>query len=105
VVRFPFTDLHTTKLRPAIVISAFGEDVIVVGVFSRVLPGPLRDTWLLIPERASYFAQTGLKKSSLVKAEKIAIIHRSVLYRKIGSVPAEIMAQIGEKLKKALLLE
>ena len=88
LVRFPFTDLRTTKLRPAIVISVFGDDVIVIGVFSRVPPGPLRDTWVLIPEKASYFAQTGLKKSSLVKAEKIAVIHRSVLYRRLGSIPA-----------------
>ncbi|MGA7874882.1 MAG: hypothetical protein WCA08_04405 [Desulfoferrobacter sp.] len=35
LVRFPFTDLTTTKLRPALVLAVHGEDVIVMGIFSR----------------------------------------------------------------------
>ena len=34
LVRFPFTDLSSTKVRPAVVWAVFGEDAVVVGVFS-----------------------------------------------------------------------
>ena len=44
LVRFPFTDLSSTKLRPAVVWAVFGEDAIVVGVFSRVPARALRET-------------------------------------------------------------
>ena len=40
LVRFPFSDLATTKLRPALVLAIHGEDVIVIGIFSREHPPP-----------------------------------------------------------------
>jgi hypothetical protein len=46
LVRFPFTDLTTTKLRPALVLATHGEDIIALGVFSRI-PETLRQTWVL----------------------------------------------------------
>ena len=105
LVRFPFTDLSSTKLRPAIVLAVFGEDAVVVGVFSRVPARPLRETWVLIDEAEHDFAQTGLAKTSVVKAEKLAIIHCSVLQRRLGRVPQALMSRIGIGLKKALYLE
>lgn len=86
LVRFPFSDLTTTKLRPALVVAIHGEDVIVVGMFSRV-PDNLRPTWLLIKSQHSGFGQTGLKKSSVLKAEKIAVVHESVFQRRLGILP------------------
>ena len=41
LLRFPFTDLTSTKLRPALVWAVYGEDVIVIGIFSRVPAGRL----------------------------------------------------------------
>ena len=105
LVRFPFTDLSSTKLRPAVVLAVFGEDVVVVGVFSRVLARSLRETWVVIEEREQGFAQTGLAKTSVVKAEKLAIIHQSVLQRRLGRMSPALMSRIGIALKKALHLE
>lgn len=104
LVRFPFTDLTSTKLRPALVIAAHGQDVIVVGIFSRNPAGPLRKTWTLIEDIHPAFQQTGLKKTSILKAEKIAVIHEEVFQRKLGSLPADIRSQAQEALKKALLI-
>lgn len=50
LVRFPFTDLTTTKLRPALVLAVHGEDIIALGIFSRV-PEVLRKTWVLIDDQ------------------------------------------------------
>ncbi len=86
LVRFPFTDLTTTKQRPAFVIATHGEDIIVAGIFSRV-PAKLRATWVLIDDEQIGFEQTGLKKSSILKAEKIAVIHSRFSKGNWGNCP------------------
>lgn len=103
LVRFPFTDLSSTKLRPALVWVVHGEDAIVMGIFSRVPAGALRKTWVRIEAGHPTFSQTGLKKTSLLKAEKIAIVHESVFQKKLGRLPPDIMALVQEALKKAFL--
>ncbi|HOU11905.1 MAG TPA: type II toxin-antitoxin system PemK/MazF family toxin [Anaerolineae bacterium] len=104
LVRFPFTDLVSTKLRPALVWATHGEDIIVLGIFSQIPAGTLRKTWVLITEQHPIFSRSGLKKTSLVKAEKIAVVHESIFQKKLGVLPATFLAQVQEALKKALLL-
>ena len=105
LVRFPFTDLSSTKVRPAVVWAVYGEDAVVVGVFSRAPTRPLRKTWVLIEEREQDFVQTGLAKTSVVKVEKLAVVHCSVLRRRLGRLSPALMSRIGIALKKALYLE
>lgn len=102
LLRFPFTDLTSTKLRPALVWAVHGEDVIVIGIFSRVPAGRLRKTWLLIEDQRVDFSRIGLKKTSVLKAEKIAIVHESVFQKRIGSFPTNMMVRVEKALKKAL---
>jgi len=82
----------------------FGEDAIVVGVFSRVPARPLRETWVLIEEREQDFVQTGLAKTSVVKAEKLAVVHCSVLRRRLGRLSPALMARIGIALEEGVML-
>ena len=103
LVRFPFTDLTTTKRRPALVVASHGEDIIVVGIFSRI-PPLLRPTWVLIDEQDSGFSQSGLKKSSIIKAEKLAVIHESVFDRRLGTLPSQLAVRTAAALKEALLI-
>ena len=105
LVRFPFSDLSSANLSPAIILAVFGEDAVVVGVFSRVPARPLQKTWVLIKEEEQDFAQTGLAKTSVVKTEKLAIVHHSVLHRRLGRASSALMSRIGLALKKALHLE
>ena len=104
LVRFPFTDLTSTKLRPSLVVAIHGEDVIVVGIFSRISTGTLRKTWVRIDDQHSAFRQTGLKKASLLRAEKVTIVHESVFQQKLGKLPLDLMAEVQVALKRALLL-
>jgi mRNA interferase MazF len=71
-----------------------GEDVIMIGIFSRVPLGSFHDTWVQIEERHPHFSQTGLKTTSLLKAEKIAIVHESVTHRRLGVLPSDMMTQV-----------
>jgi len=104
LVRFPFTEVASTKVRPALVLAVQGEDLIVMGIFSKLPPGLLRDTWVLIKEDNPVFQQSGLKKTSLLKAEKIAVVHESVFQRKLGSLPPDTILQVQVALKRALLI-
>lgn len=103
LVKFPFTNLSSSKVRPALVLSIKKEDMIVMGIFSKV-PEQLEDSWVIIEENTSCFKQTGLKKRSVVKTEKIAIIHQSVIRKKLGSLPIKVMELIKSTLKSTLEL-
>lgn len=104
LVRFPFSDLASTKRRPALVFAVHGEDVIMIGIFSQVSRGRLRKTWVRLDAGHPDFAQTGLKKTSVLKAEKIAVIHESVLQRRLGVLPADLISRVKEALKRSLQL-
>lgn len=103
LVRFPFTDLRATKLRPAIVLAVHGEDVIVVGVFS-ALATDLQPTWLLLKEDHPHFGPTGLRKASVVKGEKLAVLHRSIVHSIIGTLPPTLLDAVAQHVKLALRL-
>jgi len=69
LVPFPFTDLTTQKLRPAVIVSADPQktDVIIAFISSVVSPGGLSETDYLLSQDNPDFAQTGLKKASTFK--------------------------------------
>ena len=102
LLRFPFTDLSSAKVRPALVLASHGDDRIVTGIFSRVPKGKLRRTWVRINTTHAAFATTGLKKTSVVKAEKIAVVHGSVFRRKLGTLTGDLMDDVQAALKRAL---
>lgn len=74
LVSFPFTDRKSSKVRPALVLTSKADDVIILGIFSRV-PYQMSESWIKLEEEMEGFTQTGLKKTSLVKTEKITVIH------------------------------
>ena len=104
LVNFPFTDLQSSKVRPALVLSIKGEDVIILGIFSRVSEN-LRDSWIKIGEANPAFKQTGLKKASIIKTEKITVVHQSLLRKGLGSISFELMQEVRQILRKTLGIE
>ena len=104
LVNFPFTDLHSSKVRPALVLSVKGDDVIIVGIFSKV-PVELRESWLKVDESDPAFGQTGLKKASIIKTEKIAVVHQSLIRKELGYLSPELLQQVKHTLRKTLEIE
>ena len=89
LVPFPFTDLSTTKQRPALVISpdawnATQPDVMLVAITSQmtVSPGP-QDLVL----SAADIAAAGLPKPSRVRTTKLFTMHSGLLKRTLGHLP------------------
>lgn len=104
LVNFPFTDLQSSKLRPALVLTAKRDDVIILGIFSKV-PDEFRDSWIKIDEFGTDFHLTGLKKTSIIKTEKITVIHRSLIRKELGHLTPELMDQVRKTLIKTLEIE
>jgi mRNA interferase MazF len=102
LVRFPFSDLTSTKLRPALVLAVHREELIILGIFSKIPAADLRETWVLISDTHPQFSQTGLKKTSLIRADKIVTVNESVFERQLGILPSDMLTLVQEALNKSL---
>ncbi|NEP83670.1 MAG: type II toxin-antitoxin system PemK/MazF family toxin [Okeania sp. SIO3B3] len=102
LVRFPFSDLNSTKVRPALILAVHREEAIILGIFSKVTNSNLPKTWVLMSEENPNFLQTGLKKTSLIRADKIATVSNSVFHKKIGYLPSETLVLVQESVKISL---
>ena len=96
LVPFPFTDLSTTKQRPALVVSsdalnATSHDVLVAAITSQI-PAMLTAEEFMIPP--GDLAACGLPKPSVVRVAKLAALHRQLVIRRIGSMPEASLEQI-----------
>lgn len=98
LVNFPFTDLQSSKVRPALVLTTRGDDAIILGIFSKV-PEVIQGSWIKVDELDRDFNRIGLKKTSIIKTEKITVVHRSLIRKELGHLSSELM----EKVKKTLL--
>ena len=102
LVKFPFSDLTSTKLRPALILAVHREEVIIVGIFSRIPSVNLRNTWVVISDNHPNFKQTGLKKTSLIRADKITTVSKPIFKRQLGILSDDLSSKVNKALKIAL---
>jgi mRNA interferase MazF len=102
LIPFPFTDLTSTKLRPALVLHESEKDVVVAFISSRITK--TRPVDVLIDEGHSEFKKTGLKLSSTVKLDKIATISKELILGEIGEIGPKLKKEINSKISKTLML-
>jgi hypothetical protein len=86
------------------VLTTKGDDVIILGIFSKI-PDEFRDSWIKIDETDIDFRITGLKKASIIKIEKITVIHRSLIRKELGHLSLELMESVKKNLRKTLEIE
>lgn len=106
LVAFPFTDLSSKKLRPAVIISSDPQELdVVIAFISSIVPsqGIGKTDFLITPEYHD-FTKTGLKKASIFKMKKILTIERTRLLRRLGRVSPGIQTELDKRLRKALSL-
>ena len=75
-----------------------------MGIFSKIPAGGLQNSWVIIRDNDAQFAQTGLKKTSLIRVDKIATVSTSVFQRKLGNLSPDLSIKVQLALKIALNL-
>lgn len=103
LVNFPFSDLQSAKVRPALVLTVRGEDIIIIGIFSKV-PEVARESWVKIDDSSEDFRLTGLKKTSVIKTERIATIHKSLVRRENGTLSPALFKKVKQTAIRTLEL-
>lgn len=103
LTRFPFTDLSSSKRRPAVVISKVekNQNDVIVAFISTKTEKKLTDTDLIIDVKSPSFRGTGLKTKSVFKMSKVATLDKTILTGEIGNVDSNLMGKL-EKLALAL---
>jgi mRNA interferase MazF len=99
---FPFSDLTTTKRRPCLVLarSDSPNDFLVAFITSStasLLPHSVR-----VDASHPKWSATGLKRPSLIRADKISTLHGSVISGGIGNFPDDLMQLVREKIRDLL---
>src|SRR5262245_57467723 len=88
LIRYPFTDLTGTKVRPAIVLTPDRlthklDDVLCLFISSS-MPMELLPSDFILEVSHPSFTKTGLRERSVFRAHKLALLHKSLVLRVIG---------------------
>ncbi len=100
LIPFPFTDLTSTKLRPALIISRTdpkGEDIVVVFITSRNFSHQGRTHFALTMDN-THFAKTGLKTDSIFRCDKIATLSKKLILGELGALHPSLLKKVEIKL-------
>jgi mRNA interferase MazF len=106
LVKFPYTDLSGSKVRPAVIVTAEKyliqfEDVLCAFI-SSVLPDPVLPSDIIIPSTHPEFRRTGLKRSSVLRTHKLVLLNRELVYSKLGDLSPALTKQMNAGLVEAL---
>ncbi len=101
LLSFPFTNLRSSKVRPALVISddsynKQAKDAVFIFITSK----EHKSTYdLRIEKKAKSFDSTGLKSSSTIRIAKIMCLDKKLVRRRLGNADDRIMKRVGSALK------
>jgi len=106
LVPFPFTDLASSKRRPAVVLSAEDArgDVVLAFVTSRGLGSPAAGDVAVLPTHPEY-RLTGLRAPSKVRAGKLVTLARRLVVRWLGRLGPLLCVDLDRALVTALGLD
>ena len=104
LTRFPFTDLTSTKRRPAIILSKVHphESDVIVGFISSVIPKTISETDFILNTTDVDFKSTGLKTTSIFKMDKLATLNSSIFTGELGNVSPKVLQALKGCLRIAL---
>ncbi|MCK4325471.1 type II toxin-antitoxin system PemK/MazF family toxin [bacterium] len=105
LISYPFTDLSTTKVRPALVISSEGynqreDDVVVLPITHNISRMSEEDTCIQTTDEG--FQETGLKGASAIRAGKIFTLQKDLAKSQLGGLCEELLGHVRRVLKKLL---
>ncbi len=102
LVPFPFDDLSSTKVRPAVCLTnpvGVYRHVVLAFITSR-MPDELLETDVVLDSDRSGYPATGLRVSSVLRLHRLMTVTTSVIRRELGSLSPDMQAEIDRKLRK-----
>lgn len=105
LTRFPFTDLTSSSLRPAVVVStgAIAMDVVLIAISSMLRGGRVASDFT-VEKRHPEFRATGLRVTSALRVHKLATVERTVIVRRLGTLSPALMSEVDKRLREVLAL-
>jgi len=106
LVPFPFDDLSSTKVRPAVCLTdSIGphRHVILAFITSGVIGNPLPSD-LVLDSSAPDFPTTGLRVSSILQLHRLMTVTTSIIRRELGQLPVSLQAEMDDRLRKLFML-
>jgi len=99
LISFPFTDLSTQKVRPALIVARItGDDLVAAFVTSSASPG-VSPAVCTLDKTNSEFAQTGLRTASAVRLDKLATLQRRLVMRRLGRIGPQTTSAVQNALR------
>jgi mRNA interferase MazF len=104
LTHFPFTDLSSSKRRPAVVVSKYSEHKsdFIVSFISSIITDGLSETDLVFDINREDFQDSGLKKKSVIKLGKLATLNSGIFAGELGFINIKTLKEIDLRLKLAL---
>lgn len=102
LVHFPFTDLSSTKLRPALVLYEGHLDVTIAPMTTQ-RPDPPLPSDLLIRKGTTSFRTAGLKEESWLLIDKIATLEKMFVEGILGRADDELKREVNAKINECLM--
>lgn len=102
LVPFPFTDLTSTKVRPALIFSKTdkkSKDLILAFITSRTREKAEKGKFLLESTHKN-FKQTGLKVDSLVRFDKLATLNKKLILGELGFLHENLLKKAKPKFQE-----
>ena len=100
---FPFTDLTSAKRRPCLVLARCDSPDDFILAFITTSSGSSSSTHSIsVDGTHPEWRRTGLKRPSLVRADKLTTLHVSVISGVIGDLPGDLMRSVRKKIRELL---
>jgi len=100
LVPFPFNDLSTTKVRPAVCLTnPIGPYRLLAFITSRI-PTDLLESDVVLDASQPDFTTTGLRVSSTLRLHRLMTITTALIRRELGELSPRMQAEVAGKLRK-----
>ncbi|MCP5045747.1 MAG: type II toxin-antitoxin system PemK/MazF family toxin, partial [bacterium] len=102
LIPFPFDDLSTNKVRPALCLTnPIGQhNHVVLAFISSRVPAVLLDTDVLLDSGSRDFTITGLKVTSTLRLHRLMTVSTSLIKRELGILSPVMVKEVSEKLSR-----
>ena len=101
LVPFPFDDLSSAKVRPAVCLTepvGPHRHVVLAFITSSVPSQPL-STDMIIDSASPSFASTGLRVSSSLQLHRLMRVTTTLIKRELGMLPPRLQTQVEARLR------